>query len=120
MIDRCQPALGIPAVQSHFNQILFPAQTVGHQCLVLFADAQFTEHIIGDIRTCSLYKVVELHFCRVLDGLAVDVYLSFLDLQRIAGQAYATFYIVSRRSTGRMTMSPYILGLERIRLRPAL
>ena len=94
MIDRCQPALGIPAVQSHFNQILFPAQTVGHQCLVLFADAQFTEHIIGDIRPRSLYKVVELHFCRVLDGLAVDVYLSFLDLQRIAGQAYATFYIV--------------------------
>ena len=94
MIDRRQSSLGIPAVQSHLNQILFPAQAVGHQCLVLFADAQFTEHIIGDIRTCSLYKVVELHFCRVLDGLAVDVYLSFLDLQRIAGQAYATFYIV--------------------------
>ena len=29
-----------------------------------------------------------------LGGFAVDVYLSFLDLQRIAGQAYATFYIV--------------------------
>ena len=94
MIDRRQSSLGIPAVQSHLNQILFPAQAVGHQCLVLFADAQFTEHIIGDIRPRSLYKVVELHFCRVLDGLAVDVYLSFLDLQRIAGQAYATFYIV--------------------------
>ena len=94
MIDRCQSSLGIPAVQSHFNQILFPAQTVGHQCLVLFADAQFTEHIIGDIRSRCLYKVVELHFCRVLNGFAVDVYLSFLDLQRIAGQAYATFYIV--------------------------
>ena len=94
MIDRCQSSLGIPAVQSHFNQILFPAQAVGHQCLVFFADAQFTEHIIGDIGPRCLYKVVELHFCRVLDGFAVDVYLSFLDLQCIAGQAYATFYII--------------------------
>ena len=94
MIDRRQPALGIPVVQSHFNQILFPAQTVGHQSLVFFADAQFTEHTISDIRSRSLYKVVELHFRRVFGSLAVNVYLPFLDLQCISGQAYAAFYIV--------------------------
>ncbi len=39
----------------------------------------------GHFTYSCLYKVVELHFCRVLDSFAVDVYLSLLDLQCIAG-----------------------------------
>ena len=93
MIDRVQFALCVSAVQSYFQQSHFPTG-VFYQHLVGFADTQFTEHVVRDIRSCCLYEIVELQIFGVLDGFTVNHHLTVYNLKGITGQTDTTLHII--------------------------
>lgn len=94
MVDGSQTALCVAAVEAHGLQFGLPARIVVHQPLVVLADAQLAEEGFGDERAGGLHEVVELQAFGVLDGLAVDIYLSFFNLERVARQAHAALHVV--------------------------
>ena len=91
VIDRC---VGRNAQCGQERRVFVSFRTVGHQPLVVVADAQFAEHAFGNQRAGGLHKVVELKVFGVLCRFPVNVYLSVLDLQGIARQTHTTLHVV--------------------------